>query len=73
MSRPRTQDLCRCGLPAYALNLCEACYRYERRTGLRRKAVSLEVTEERLFARREHRIIRDLERKVMRTLLLSHP
>ncbi len=34
MARPKTQSSCLhgCG-PAYALDLCEPCYRFQRRTG----------------------------------------
>ena len=68
MGRHREQADCRCGLPAYALSLCHACYRYTRRTGERR-TVSAEITEERLFSRRENRIIRELEAEVVRGIL----
>jgi hypothetical protein len=67
MPRHREQDACfNCGLPAYARNLCEPCYRYERRTGRRRSG---QAVLESVFERREHQIVRELEAAAIRLLL----
>jgi hypothetical protein len=66
MARNREQSTCRnCGAEAYARDLCEPCYRFERRTGERRDPAA----PSRLMDRRLAKLVRELEARNIRLLL----